>query len=1055
MATVLNSFKTITGVLEDTAKDISFAQLKLQAVKDATSDTSLTSIQAFQITAGAGKLYYKSGAGTTPSDWTEITDFSSTNTVWLTKDGISQKAVSGGAVTKISNASDLNLRWIPAAGANSLDTDGVTGDIADATTGAITAFSAAPATAIGSLISLVDISGSTSGTADEIAVKANVLDINDAPTLANASAISTFDNAHANAAYPLTLKDLLTKAGANLTDVDNVIDATLTGTDTAANQITFKVNALQDHQVSTIALGNLQAADTVTIGGITSDASTIIRTVAGSPTANGEATALAAAINGNSAAIVIATVDGSNNVVLTSKVTGGAFVATKTIGGSTPTTTATITDVTPIMGVLKYGVEVTGGELTAITNAIAAGTPIPAGVTQYSDGKWYKAGAEVVEADTEITATDVLVWTPQTGLAADSTPDASFTVTAWDGQLESTQAADVTFTIVNDAPVITVADNAVIADADGTFDFLYDGVTEGIALVDPIISVDDANGDNVTVTLSVINGTIDIAAVTSYLTATGATDSVAAVSANDTITLTNVTLEQLNAQLATLSYTKATHGAPDDILTVEVVDVVSAPNTGVAIPKVIQIQVGGDDNAPNAFDFAPANGTVYGGGTSDTIAFVAGDEPIEIASANAKSIVVTPVSTTGFTLTALDAQGVSVKDSDGSVALSLGITITNTIILDGNIIKFADGSSLQFNNKASDPNTGKATLYGTAQIDHLIAGANGDNLFGYAGDDLLDGGADRDALYGGAGSDAINGGNGNDYISGGAGSDTINGGAGNDILVGGTENDEFIFGLTDGADIIVDFGGTTDKINLPANTPVAITASGTDTLITLSAGNSIRLAGVAKSNVDGNDFIGTPVIYDNSVFGTGSAETIVGTAGKDLIVGGAGADTINLGADSVADRVIQTATGDSGTFTQGTTTTNSVSTTDFDVVNNVKTGDVIALAAYTGTAAGSAANQVLVNAIATTAVTVATDSGATLADNTVTVISGTYNGTNFVGGAYTAAVDANTPATNVDTLLVYDANATTATQAYEAIVLVGYHGAISVAAGAGGLLTLA
>ena len=141
---------------------------------------------------------------------------------------------------------------------------------------------------------------------------------------------------------------------------------------------------------------------------------------------------------------------------------------------------------------------------------------------------------------------------------------------------------------------------------------------------------------------------------------------------------------------------------------------------------------------------------------------------------------------------------------------------------------------------------------------------------------------------------------------------------------------------------------------------------------------------------------------------------------------------------------MQAAAGNSGTFALGASTTNSVSTTGFDVVTGLGSGDVIALAAYTGTAAASAATNVLVNVIAT-ASTVATTSGPTLADNSVLLVRGTYTGgsTNtFVGSS-----------SGVDALLVYDGNAATTTQAYEAIVLVGA-GALtaSVAAGAGGLI---
>ncbi len=63
----------------------------------------------------------------------------------------------------------------------------------------------------------------------------------------------------------------------------------------------------------------------------------------------------------------------------------------------------------------------------------------------------------------------------------------------------------------------------------------------------------------------------------------------------------------------------------------------------------------------------------------------------------------------------------------------------------------------------------------------------------------------NDHLDGGEGDDALNGANGNDYL---------NGGAGNDILTGGSDYDTFVFEGDFGHDIITDFDGDQDQVEI-------------------------------------------------------------------------------------------------------------------------------------------------------------------------------------------------------------------------------------------------
>jgi len=184
-----------------------------------------------------------------------------------------------------------------------------------------------------------------------------------------------------------------------------------------------------------------------------------------------------------------------------------------------------------------------------------------------------------------------------------------------------------------------------------------------------------------------------------------------------------------------------------------------------------------------------------------------------------------------------------------------------------------------------------------------------------------------------------------------------------------------------------------------------------------------------------------------AVTGTSANDSITGNLTvPNFITGGAGADSITLNssttATNVVDRVIQAAVGNSGTF--ALQAANSISTTGFDVITGARAGDVIALALYTGTADPAAADSVLRSTVVTQLTSVAT--GGTTGANQVNTIRGTYSSTanTFVGDAAGTSL-----------LVVYDANATQATTALEAIVLVGLGAnTIGVTAGTGGLLSI-
>lgn len=216
------------------------------------------------------------------------------------------------------------------------------------------------------------------------------------------------------------------------------------------------------------------------------------------------------------------------------------------------------------------------------------------------------------------------------------------------------------------------------------------------------------------------------------------------------------------------------------------------------------------------------------------------------------------------------------------------------------------------------------THAGTADGDTLTATAGPDVLHGRRGSDLLDGGAASDILKGGQGNDVLLGGADGDALAGGNGRDTVsyvgspagvtvdlftgtatgghaagdrfwsienvtgsshadslrgdavpnilNGGPGDDTLTGDRGDDVYVVGPDSGADTIFGFvpgAGSPDSLDftaLPAigdSGDLSIAAAGSDTVITLPGGATIRLKNVAPGTLHSDDyrFGGAPLAH--------------------------------------------------------------------------------------------------------------------------------------------------------------------------------------------------
>ena len=149
--------------------------------------------------------------------------------------------------------------------------------------------------------------------------------------------------------------------------------------------------------------------------------------------------------------------------------------------------------------------------------------------------------------------------------------------------------------------------------------------------------------------------------------------------------------------------------------------------------------------------------------------------------------------------------------------------------------------------------------------DDLVAGGEGDDtLIGDRGDDSLDGGEGDDLLDGGRDDDLLTGGEGDDTLIGGRGDDTLSGGEGDDVLEGGRGEDLFVFAAGTGFDVVTDFDPGDDLIQLNGFAIGGFDAlldaaedDGGDVVLALdqAAGDELRLVGVNKDDLDGDDFM--------------------------------------------------------------------------------------------------------------------------------------------------------------------------------------------------------
>jgi Ca2+-binding RTX toxin-like protein len=380
----------------------------------------------------------------------------------------------------------------------------------------------------------------------------------------------------------------------------------------------------------------------------------------------------------------------------------------------------------------------------------------------------------------------------------------------------------------------------------------------------------------------------------------------------------------------------------------------------------ISLQIGPDDNAPPAFDFQ-TNKTLYNL-THETYATLT--DPLFILNTGT-NVLGTITNLAPFKSTDVN---VSLVEDDLVLTHTIGaaqktLTLESyTGDLKGDKIQFLDGSTLQYEDGSTGGSSAKSVLYGTANPDHLIlatASTAGGTLKGYMDADKLEGSAGRDVLYGGDGDDRIVGYGGNDYLNGGHGADT------------------FVFGATDGSDVIADFTIGSDKLSLPNDQAIVVSQSGSDTLITINGSNSIRLMGVSSTNnvggvitsaitLDNFELYGINTINISSILvGTPGVDSILAGPGSDTIIGGLGADSIDIDDDVDGDVVIKYNTSRESTLDSVDTITGLVlNGNSADRIDLPSVGTLAVIALQPSSLASSALTEQNINILVGTGVSV-------------------------------------------------------------------------------------
>ncbi|WP_166038189.1 Ig-like domain-containing protein [Sphingosinicella sp. YJ22] len=452
---------------------------------------------------------------------------------------------------------------------------------------------------------------------------------------------------------------------------------------------------------------------------------------------------------------------------------------------------------------------------------------------------------------------------------------------------DTNNTLDIGFVDPNFAPEITLADSTVSGTEDT--DLVFNTANGNL------ISVADADGDTLTVDLTVTNGRLTLADTSGLSGFTG----------NGTATVQLIgTAAAINAALDGLVYRGGLNYQGADTLSIEADDGVLNDTDSVAITLADDGRINGD-SGDNVLTGTPQADTfVVGQGGNDTISALAGNDILYFGGALTADDNVTG----GPDVDTIVLQG----DYSGGLVLDGSITgIERISMLAGSNTAFGDpGTNLYDYDLTIDDANFAAGLQVRINAAALLAGE----------DFTFDGSAETDAkfvVYGGRGLDDLTGGDGNDiffFAEGGrfAAGDVVNGGDGYDgMFLRGNYTIDFtqagFAGALANLENLTVSGAADERYARGGGTEFDYSITWDGDL--LAAGATMTINGATLGSEESLAFNGSDETNGHfRLFGGAGNDVLTGGAGNDLILGGLRGDTLTGGAgndifryDSVAD----------------------------------------------------------------------------------------------------------------------------------------------------------
>jgi hypothetical protein len=445
----------------------------------------------------------------------------------------------------------------------------------------------------------------------------------------------------------------------------------------------------------------------------------------------------------------------------------------------------------------------------------------------------------------------------------------SITVTVNDGVDDSnTATATIAITGVNDAPVVTVADNTVSGTEDDPVVFSVAGGNG--------ITVSDADDTSLSVTLSVGSGTL-LLATTTGLTVTG--------DGTDTVTLSGLAAD-INAALDGLTYQGDLNFEGTDTLDIEVDDGTDSDSDSITITLADDGEINGTSGNDDLTGTPQGDLFMLQDGGNDTATGLGGADGFYFGGEYTMDDIVHGDGGRDQ----LGLQG----DYSGGVTLGTITGLEDLILLSGSIVRFGDTANNFYDYDI------------TTQDSNVAAGQTllVDGVTLRAGEDLtFDGSAETDGaflIYAGMGVDNLTGGMGNDgflFRGGGhlTGADVVNGGAGSDHLglrgdyTGGNAVTFTATSMT-GIEVLVFLSGEDVRFG-PAIGPCSYEITMHDANVL--AGQRMIIDAATLRPTESLSFDGSAE-SDGSfrIVGGGCDDILIGSQNGDLITGGRGADIL-------------------------------------------------------------------------------------------------------------------------------------------------------------------